>query len=476
MSSLRAFDLPAHFKLKEPSLRFGSPDDSNVDTNPLRGLIRHGPYSKTWIAGVPDQIRIAMIGQKSMMDRMRGLIADFETTIRPRDGAAYRPDYPGMSRGFGVHPVASGTSSEIVLPDRLTEDVLRAEKPYVVLADALQRAITQLHATRMDFDVVFIGIDAVWEPAFYERVEEDFNLHDYLKAIGASLGISVQLIRSDKALDYHCRASVMWRLAIALYTKAGGVPWVLDEIAPDTAFIGIDYAMRRSNDDGPKFAIACAQVFDAEGSGLEFIAYEADNVRVYGDNPYLSHAQMFKIIARSLTIYQRKHNGGLPKRVLVHKNTEFRDQEIDGCLDALSSVEAVELVQVQEDTGWRGYRVDRKGKIAGYPVARGTLMPLGSHEALLWSRGDLPEVTLRGGGFYKEGKGIPSPLLITRHAGRGDFQDLCRDTLGLTKMDWNNDGPYDGMPVTLNYAGRLAQIVKRMPELKPHPYPVRLFM
>lgn len=185
---------------------------------------------------------------------------------------------------------------------------------------------------------------------------------------------------------------------------------------------------------------------------------------------------MLKIIARSLTIYQRKHYGDLPKRVVIHKNTPFRDEEIDGCLNALSSVDAVELIQVQQDTGWRGYRVDAAQNVAGYPVERGSLMPIGPHEALLWSRGDLPEVALRGRHFFKEGKGTPEPLLITRHAGRGDFGDICRDTLGLTKMDWNNDGAYDGMPVTLNYAGRLAQIVKRMPDLQPHPYPVRLFM
>lgn len=476
MSDKRPFDLTAHERLREPLLRFGSTADNEVDVHPLRGLLRYGPYSRNWIAGVPDQIRIAMIGQQGMIGRMRGLIRELESSLRPRDAAAYRPDYQGMSKTFGVRPVGAGSASEIILTDTLTDDVLRARKPYVVLAEALQRAITQLKATRNDFDVVFIGIDAAWEPAFVERDAEDFDLHDYLKAVGASMGVSVQLIRSDKALDYHCRASVMWRLSIALYTKAGGVPWVLEDIHPQTAFIGIDYAMRRAQDDGPRFAICCAQVFDAEGSGLEFIAYKADGVSVYGDNPYLSHAQMLKIIARSLTIYQRKHYGDLPKRVVIHKNTPFRDEEIDGCLNALSSVDAVELIQVQQDTGWRGYRIDAAQNVAGYPVERGSLMPIGPHEALLWSRGDLPEVALRGGHFFKEGKGTPEPLLITRHAGRGDFGDVCRDTLGLTKMDWNNDGAYDGMPVTLNYAGRLAQIVKRMPDLQPHPYPVRLFM
>lgn len=472
----RPFDLLAHKKLTEPALRFGSTNPADTDVHPLRGLLRHGPYSKNWLARVPDTVRIAFIGQAGMVLQMKGLVEDFEVRLSPRDQKLYRPDYQPLSKVFGIRAVPAGSPSEIILPDALTQEVMAADKPHRVLAETLTRAISHLYANQTDFDMVMIGLDQVWEDGFFGNEEEDFNLHDYLKAIAASMGISVQIVRSDKALSYHCRASVMWRLAIALYTKVGGVPWVLDGVQPDTAFIGVDYALRRSTDDGPRFAICCAQVFDAEGSGLEFIAYEASGVRVFGKNPYLSRDQMLKIMARSIAIYQRKHDGDLPRRVVVHKNTRFQAQEVDGCLDALSSVDAVELLQVQEESGWRGYRVDAKRMVAGYPVHRGSLLPIGDYEALLWTRGDLPDVTTKGGPFFKEGKGTPEPILITRHAGRGDFTDACRDTLALTKMDWNNDGPYDGMPVTLNFAGRLAQIVKRMPTLKPQPYPVRLFM
>lgn len=58
----------------------------------------------------------------------------------------------------------------------------------------------------------------------------------------------------------------------------------------------------------------------------------------------------------------------------------------------------------------------------------------------------------------------------------GGWMDLCRETFALTKMDWNNDGPYDRLPVTLSFAGTLATIIKRTPKLQPHSYPVRLFM
>ena len=279
----------------------------------------------------------------------------------------------------------------------------------------------------------------------------------------------------DKALNYSCRCSVAWRLGIALYTKAGGVPWVLADVDPGTAFIGIGYALRAESSADSRFAICCSQVFDAEGSGLEFVAYEANDVKLFGKNPFLRREQMLKVMARSLSIYQRKHSGDSPRRIVVHKNTEFRPEEINGVFDAFTGAEDIELVHVQQSCGWRGVLIPAKKQVHGYPCQRGSTFQLGPQEALLWTQGNLPQVA-SGKDYFKEGKGIPEPLLLVRHAGLGLMDDLCRETLALTKMDWNNDGPYDRLPATLNFADTLATIVKRMPQLQPHSYPVRLFM
>ena len=76
----------------------------------------------------------------------------------------------------------------------------------------------------------------------------------------------------------------------------------------------------------------------------------------------------------------------------------------------------------------------------------------------------------------KEKNSIPTPLLIRRFAGHGDWQQVCSDVLNLTKMNWNNDGLYDRMPVTLSYASTLARIIKRIPDLASGTYDFRYFM
>jgi len=71
---------------------------------------------------------------------------------------------------------------------------------------------------------------------------------------------------------------------------------------------------------------------------------------------------------------------------------------------------------------------------------------------------------------------VPAPLQLVRFAGHGGWESACRDVLGLTKMDWNNDSLYDRLPVTMSYAQVLARTIKRMSELTPRPYEFRFFM
>lgn len=474
-TAAKPYRLPGHFVLDEPRLRFGSKDPRDIGIHPMQGLLRFGPYSKDKLAAVSSPIRIGMIAPAGQIERLVGQIRELDQVHQPRERKAYLPPFPGFEKVFGVRLARGGQGTSLELPADLADQMAASPKPHLVLAQALTRALFAMRNLRDAFDVVIILVTQDWKSGFRAPAGDDFDLHDYVKAYAASEGICVQLLRDDSALNYFCRCSVAWRLAIALYTKAGGIPWVLADIEPATAFIGIDYALRMGETSDSRFAICCSQVFDAEGSGLEFVAYEADGVKMFGKNPFLRRDQMLKVMTRSLAIYQRKHSGERPKRVVIHKNTEFRAEEIDGVFDAVPNAEDIELVHVQESCGWRGVLISGPQQPHGYPCRRGTTFQLGPHETLLWTQGNLPQIA-GGKDYFKEGKGIPEPLLLVRHAGLGSMDDLCRETLALTKMNWNNDGPYDRLPVTVNFAGMLATIVKRMPKLQPYSYPVRLFM
>lgn len=473
--SPQPFRLPGYSVLVEQELRFGSMEANAVDVHPLKGLLQFGPYSRDKLAAIADPIRVAIIAPHGQVERVKCLLQELEQAHQPRERRQYLPGFPGFSKVFQVDMGPAGHRANFELPAELTEQMKRAERPHILLAEALQNALRALCNQRDAFDVVYILLDKAWEPGFFGGEGDDFNLHDYVKAVAAFEGIPIQFLNVDRALAYRCRASVMWRLSIALYTKAGGVPWVLANIDPGTAYIGIDYALRPNTEADSRFAICCSQVFDSEGSGLEFVAYEANGVRMFGKNPFLRRDQMMKVMSRSLAVYQRKHAGAMPSRIVVHKNTEFKPYEIDGVFDAFPNTENVELVHVQQNSGWRGVYIAKYKQPNGYPCLRGSTFQLSQHTSLLWTQGDLP-VVANGKSYFKEGKGIPEPLMLNRHAGRGVMDDLCKETLALTKMDWNNDTPYDRMPVTLHFARKLAAVVKQMPKLDARSYPVRLFM
>jgi hypothetical protein len=470
-------EIAPHIWLPEPKLGFHPERTSDRDVHPLRGLLRFGPYSSRLVL---DPIKVATISPVGEGERLFGFLKELNGNFKPTERREYLPEWPGFQRVFGVHMRGAGRGCHIEFDRQFEGDFTSSPRPHVVLADRLLRAIQSLDARRSEFDVLFIYIPQRWAAGFSGGKSDDFDLHDHIKAATATRRLPVQLLREDKALAYPDKASVMWRIGLAIYVKAGGIPWKLAETDPETAYIGLSYAVRSLESERPRFVTCCSQVFDAEGTGLEFVAYDAHEVEVQRDNPFLSQMEMFRVMTRSMDLYRRRHAGRSPRRVMVHKTTEFKLEEMDGAMEALHLCEAVDLIQVVEDVGWRGVRIDgragrKKGNPTSFPVQRGTAIGIGAREALLWIHGDAEGIAERGS-YFQGSRSTPRPLRLIRHAGHGTWDDSCRAALGLSKMDWNNDALYDPLPVTMSYAKVLARVVKRMTGLGSTPYQFRFFM
>lgn len=467
-----------HLWFPEPRLAFHPSRTEDADIHPLRGLLRFGPYS----AGlVPDPIRVATIAPAGEAERLFDFMKELNSSYSPRERKKYLQTWPGFSGAFKLRMVGAERGCHLQLPQALDGELLDSPTPHLGLAEHLARAVQSLEAHRAAFDVIFVYLPQRWTAAYHGPAGDDFDLHDHLKAMTAARGIPVQVVREDGALTYSDRASVMWRIGLALYAKAGGVPWKLAAADPEAAYIGISYAVRPLDSSRPRFVTCCSQVFDAEGAGLEFVAYDAHEVEVQRENPFLSRAEMFRVMTRSLDLYRRRHAGRTPRRITVHKTTEFKPEEVAGCMEALQLCEAVDLIQVVEDVGWRGVRIDppresgRRGEPARFPVNRGSLVPLSGQECLLWMHGEVQGVADRGAYFQGE-RSTPRPIRLIRHAGHGPWDDTAHSALALSKMNWNNDALYDPLPVTMSYAHVLARVLKRMPSLGNTPYQFRFFM
>jgi len=148
-----------------------------------------------------------------------------------------------------------------------------------------------------------------------------------------------------------------------------------------------------------------------------------------------------------------------------------------GIATALSGIENIELLQIQQDTSWRAIAFDPKRRAANmFPLYRGTAIPLDRFSFLLWTQGDVLGIAGSGRHYYQEKRGIPAPLLIRRFRGKESLKDSAADVLKLTKMNWNNHQLYSRMPVTISLATRIAQIAKQVQSSWPIPYDFRYFL
>lgn len=94
-----------------------------------------------------------------------------------------------------------------------------------------------------------------------------------------------------------------------------------------------------------------------------------------------------------------------------------------------------------------------------YPPLRGTALRLDDENSVLYTRGSVE--------FYRTypGKYVPNPL--TLRAQRQDtstWETLLRETLALTKMNWNNTQLDGGLPITMRAARQVGEILKHVPE------------
>ncbi|MBK9293904.1 MAG: SIR2 family protein [Oligoflexia bacterium] len=248
---------------EEPKILFNQNDTKKETTHPLKGLSEFSPYEYN-LTNKSSPIRLAVITADNCFTEVKMHLDSLNSESSNRNQSdLYLTNFSGFQRIYKSNldvPNATDNARVTLIPSRDT-----IGKTCIEFYDLLKNCIDSITLNKHNFELLIIYIPENWS-SFRELKNDEFyfDLHDSIKLYSAKKGIKIQIIER-KSLDYTDQLRVKWWLSLGMYVKGAGIPWKVRTSTPNTAYIGLGYALK----DG-KTLLAASQLFDERGQGLRF--------------------------------------------------------------------------------------------------------------------------------------------------------------------------------------------------------------
>ena len=483
--------------IAEPTIEFRH---GQYLTKPHDGLSLFGPFDAD-SGSRPGAIPYALVGTPEGLKAFNTWAKHMSGSVAsPEDGSSLLwPVFPGFDIAFNVNwPTTPAWTAELDRTKLLAAANIydKYQRVHTVVDRVLEPIEVAQKRDEQARVIVCVVPDEVWKtcrPKQHlssgtgERVSADtirhrvrgnrglFDTHDsevyqlapdfrrQLKARVMKYGTPIQIIReSTLSLDPNPRFSYrgltpvsdrMWNLATGLYYKAGGKPWRLATARDGVCYVGI--AFRLANPEESSRNGCCAtQMFLNDGDGVVFLGesgpWYAPERRQFHLTPEAAKA----LLSGVLQTYRELHGKPLTE-VFLHSRSRIDPDEFAGYQSAVPS--GTKLVAVRVRTVRHGLRLFRSGT---RPVLRGTLLRTGEQSAYLWATGFKSEL-----GTY-DGSDVPVPLSIAVQHGESDIEQVSRDILGLTKLNYNACKVGSSQPVTVAFSDSVGEILISNPAIR----------
>ena len=290
------------------------------------------------------------------------------------------------------------------------------------------------------------------------------NFHRALKAKCMMLPncAPLQIVRQhtyDSTVAKQSDATRAWNLSVALYYKAGNVPWRPSGLPSATCFVGVSFHhLKRRAGDVVYASVAQAFSNEIEPFALKGATIPRDQRR--DKQPYLTQAQEASLVQKVIFEYERR-TGSLPSNVVVHKTSQYQVEEQEGFREGLlSKVPACDFVWIRPT----GFRLLKRGM---REPNRGTLCTVAAAKKYLFTTGFVQSWD------QYPGPHIPAPLEIGV-ASEQTLLDRSKEILILTKMNWNSAEALGRHPITLSFARKVGTIMTEIDE-EEEPNPLYRF-
>lgn len=445
--------------LPEPLLRFG---DDGLHIDPKSGIARYGPRSWHMPSRHPAIVRVGIIGTAETTGTACRWLQNASNGIT---GNLRHPEFPGYRNDRGFF-------STLLFEDAWTEQITQSElrglldnrrsrqrfEGAVALVDHKLRLLSEQDQPPQ-YVVIALPDALVRQCRSVTYRDKDLgevhrNLRTAIKSAAMKYHLPTQLLSQQvsEGRDNDNPAKIAWNYFTGLYTKTGGMPWSPNGLTPSTCYVGIAFYRPL----GTKHSTLCTslvQAFDERGEGLVLRGHdiEWDPDKEESRSPHLTEQQAHDLIDMVLTRY-RAEMGQSPQRVVVHKTSRYWQAERSGFQAALGNqVNRYDLVALEQQSA---VRLITKSK---YPPLRGTAFSIGGLD-FLYTTGYIADLE------EYHAMAVPSPLRIADHIGQDTSREnLLRETLILTKMNWNSAHFAGSLPITLKFSRLVGDIMREIP-------------
>ncbi len=477
----------------EPELEFGIAKHIDMKF----GLMNYGPLDFQ-VPTAPKKIKLGLVGTPETIEGVQKWIEKCRNGIQAKKSKRPNlfPRFPGFGDGMMLcADFVFDTQLQRPIPQRKFDELCKQQK-----TDEILQKIAQLFLDEMEYlaqktiaDVLVCAFpfcliefldqesdesitpdedDSDNDGQIVQTVTSKMILHDCLKAQAMRLKKPTQIIcpgtydekkrlkrkhPSGETRQLQDEATRAWNLYIALYYKAGGIPWrlVREWSQLDTCYVGVSFY---KTTDGDKLLTSTAQIFNERGEGVILRGGSA-SLSKEDRQIHLSSDDAYSLLKNALDTYRREHKN-FPARVVVHKSSIHNQDEINGFEAALKgfSIESEQADFISVTRSFtRLYRGNR------YPPLRGTFLDTGGQPFVLYTKGSVDFYTAYPGMY------IPLPLGIRCDQTSETPKFIAKEILGLTKMNWNNS-QFDGSePITLRAARQVGSILKYLgPDYEPY--------
>ena len=479
-------------QLPMPPMEFGAPGTFG---DPKTGLSEAGPFDLRFGAAHKTQVRVGLVGTDEMIKKGTQWLERCCNAIPSEiKGTTQYMDFPGFKSVFRAALVLNerwtvgidATKLDIALKKRIPKR--RFEEVLALYVDGVKKLADD---TEMRPDIVIVClpegvVQTCWSISGsltrqqqelikkrqaerergqlslfdFEENEDDLLNRDFrraLKARAMEFRMPIQIGTNNLFTDLDTNqdaATRAWNMSVALYYKAGGIPWRMKTDGPETCFVGISFHHQQTLAQHFTYA-SLAQAFSTRGDGFAIRGEAMPRDEKQGRNVHLTPNQAAEL-GRGVLEEYRERSGGTPQRVVLHKTTQFDEPEQEGFRHAFQNVPIVELINIMPTQ----FRLLKYGK---YPPRRGTLCTVNKTSTYLFLTGYMPEW-----GTYP-GPHIPAPVKLVSNDDV-DMHRVATDILGLARMNWNTASISSAQPVTLSFSRRVGGIMKEIGEDKePHP-------